>query len=746
MNQSTRTEFTIAVAGNPNAGKTTLFNTLTGSNQRVGNYPGVTVEKKEGECRAGELTLHLVDLPGTYSLTAYSQDELVARSFIVDERPDAVLTVVDASNLERNLYLTLQILEMGVPVVVALNMHDIARQRGIHIDIGKLSEMLGVPVVATVGHKSEGKGELLSTLADVVRGKRENRTTAIDYGPEIEAELGKLCQKVQADPSMGTRHAPRWMALKLLEQDEKFRERVLREAAGATALLDLSEKAAAAVQRQHGEDASMLIAEHRYGHAAGIVQSCVNSLGDRQTLSDLIDTVVCNRVLGLLAVGLVVYATFSLTFLLADGWTYIPWGGEWTTPVGVFGWFFEEWLPGLFNGMQGGALKSLVLDGCVAGVGGVMGFVPLIFVMFLLLAAIEDSGYIARIAFVLDRVLRAFGLQGKSIMALIVSGGIAGGCAVPGVLATRTLREEKDRLTTMLVVPFMNCGAKMPVYAMLIGAFFAAHQGLMMWVLAGLSWTIALLAALALRKTVVKGGQTPFVMELPPYHMPRPMTVVRSACERSWMYVRKAGTVILGVSVLMWAIMYFPRADLSQFEPQKEKITAAYEAAVAGGTAKEEAEAARDEALHAVEVEESGYQLRQSIAGRMGGALEPVSKLAGFDWRTNIALVGGFAAKEVVVSTLSTAYSMEMDDEAEDEASQPITQLLKDHPDWNPLKAFALLIFVMVYAPCFVTVAVIWRESGSWKWALFSVVYTTVLGFILATLVYQVGRMAGMGA
>jgi len=739
-----KAQINIAVAGNPNAGKTTLFNTLTGSNQRVGNYPGVTVEKKEGDCRVGETTLHFVDLPGTYSLTAYSQDELVARSFIVEERPDVILNVIDASNLERNLYLSLQLAEMGVPMVVALNMHDIARQRNIHIDIAKLSSYLGVPVVATIGHKKEGKGELIQTLLDVASGKKKCEIKAVHYGPDIEKALKVLGCCVENDEKIKGQRNPRWLAIKLLEQDEKTRERILKEAAGPTAILDLAEKNATLILSQEGEDASLLIAEHRYGHAAGIVQDCVNQRGDRQTLSDAIDMLVCNRILGFVFVALVVYATFTLTFALADGWAYIPWEGGWTTPVGVFGWFFEEWLPGLFGGMADGPFKSLVLDGCIAGVGGVMGFVPLIFFMFLLLALIEDSGYIARIAFVLDRVLRVFGLQGKSLMSMIISGGIAGGCAVPGVMATRTLREEKDRLTTMLVVPFMNCGAKMPVFAMLIGAFFAAHQGLMMWLLAGMSWSIALIAAFVLRKTVIKGEQTPFVMELPPYHMPRPMTIFRSALERSWMYMRKAGTVILGVSILIWAMMYFPRMDTSTYDARIEAAETRMKAAVEKGADEEKANAAFEAEATEIQVECDSAQLRQSAAGRMGRALESISQVAGFDWRTNIALVGGFAAKEVVVSTLSTAYSMETSND--EVAEQPITELLKTHPDWNPLKAFALLVFVMVYAPCMVTVAVIWRESGSWKWAAFSVVYTTTLAFILATTIYQVGKALGLGA
>ncbi len=435
-----------------------------------------------------------------------------------------------------------------------------------------------------------------------------------------------------------------------------------------------------------------------------------------------------------------------------------------------------------------------------------LGFVPIIFFMFMLLAVIEDSGYVARIAFVLDRLLRSFGLQGKSILAMIVSGGIAGGCAVPGVMATRTLNDPKDRLTTMLVAPFMNCGAKIPVFAMLIAAFFAAHQGLMMWVLMILAWTIALLAALTLRKSLIRGPESPFVMELPAYHMPTLGGVLRNAGGRSWSYMRKAGTVILAVCVVMWAMMYFPRSDSTSFELEREARTKHMQGALAGSayapwvtdeTLDETVELAElyAEALGAEDVEtlagiraehapervelvaslftetdpslkvapfgqwleetteitnrQAAKQLRHSVAGRLGRILEPVTRHAGFDWRDNIALTGGFAAKEVIVSTMGTAYSMgavdPIESVEENVAGNPLAQRIARDPGWSPLRAFALMIFVMVYSPCLVTTSVILRESGSWRWTLFSTVYTTLLALVLATLVFQIGSKLGIG-
>jgi len=740
MTEEPQATFTVAVAGNPNAGKTTLFNMLTGANQTVGNYPGVTVEKKTGVVTGERCRLEIVDLPGTYSLTAYSQEEVVARDFIIDDRPDVVISVVDASNLERNLYLTLQLAEMGAQLVVALNMHDIAEQRGIHIDTAELSRLLGVPVVITVGNRGQGKRELLSVLENLLLDGAKTKPMNPTYGPELESAVRELAAALQEDQAVGERLPSRWLAVKLLEHDERSRDRVLREAAAPTGILALAHRLADQVRKRQNEDPAVFVAEHRYGHAAGVVRDCVTVHDQGRTLTDAIDTIVCHRGLGFFFVALIVFASFKITFFLADGLTWIPWIGGWRSPVGVSAWIFDDWLPTLVSGMAEGPLKSMVLDGAIAGVGGVMGFVPLIFVMFLMLGVIEDSGYIARIAFVLDRVLRAFGLQGKSILAMIVSGGIAGGCAVPGVMATRTLREEKDRLVTMLVVPFMNCGAKMPVFAVLIAAFFRGYRGEMLWFLAALSWVFALLAALILRRFVIRGEQTPFVMELPPYHVPTLRNVLMVSMERSWMYLKKAGTVILAVSIVLWALMFFPRQDTVEFERQRTELKTSMEAAVPGKAQSIERE------LHALDDQQQQNQIEHSFAGRFGRSLEPISQLAGLGWRENIALLGGFAAKEVIISTMGMAYSLgKVEAEEQVAGDMPLVMALRQDRKWNPLRAFALIVFVMLYAPCLVTVAAIWRESGSWKWAAFSVVYSTTIALVVSVMVYQVGSALGIG-
>jgi len=795
---------TVAVAGNPNAGKTSLFNLLTGSNQTVGNYPGVTVEKKEGTVEHGDLRLCIVDLPGTYSLTAYSLDEVVAREAIVDERPDVVLDVVDAANLERNLYLAMQLAEMGRPLVLALNMHDIALQRGLRIDLDRLSQSMGVPVVATVAHRGQGRRELLDALVRVAQGAVPSQPLAVSYGPRLEDAIAELVALVGADGALASALPPRWLAIKLLEEDAQAAERVRTTAAQPDTILDAARRITSHIAAQEGQDPAGLVAEHRYGHAAGIVRACVRVLDRGTTLTDAIDTIVCNRLLGFPIVALVVFLAFKLTFLLADGWAYVPWFGGWTTPTGAFTWVFDELLPRWTAPLAAGPLKSLLDHGILAGVGGVLGFVPLVFFMFLVLAAIEDSGYVARIAFVLDRVLRAFGLQGKSILAMIVSGGIAGGCAVPGILATRTLREERDRLTTMLVAPFMNCGAKMPVFGMLIAAFFAEWKGEMMWLLAALSWCFALGAALCLRHTVIRGEQTPFVMELPPYHVPVLRNLLRSAGERSLMYVRKAGTVILGVSILLWALTYLPRLDPEPFERRLRESAEATRAALAGspyaaawdragpavlaqwvrrarqglsvpdrarladqqpellpltevaaGVRQPATMPVRDparfvlsfvETVDQVALERQRLQLENSLAGRLGRALEPLASLAGFDWRDSVALLGGLAAKEVVLSTLAMTYSLgDPHGPQDDDRDFVLAETLRATPGWTPLRAFCLLLFVMLYAPCVATVVAIGRESGSWRWAAFSAVYSTALAWVVAATVFQVGSALGIG-
>ena len=733
---------TIALAGNPNSGKTTLFNTLTGSRQHVGNYPGVTVERKEGTVVVNGQKMKIVDLPGTYSLTAYSLEEVVARDFIINEKPAVVIDIVDASNLERNLYLAVQFLEMGVPLCIALNMVDMAERRGIRIDSRRLSTLLGVPVIPTIARSGKGKAQLLEAAEALAAGSHANFWPKVSYGNDIDPVLEQMEKRIDAAGFLSGRYPSRWVALKYLENDENIR--ALGKAADeslANELEAIVANVARHIRNTLDSYPEAVIADQRYGYIRSIInQGIITRTRDRAklVLSDRIDAVLTHRFLGPVIMVAVLFALYQFTFAYSE------------TPVG--------WLESLFGRLGGwveatlpdGLLKSLIISGVIDGVGGVLGFVPLIMFMFFGISILEDSGYLARVAFMLDRVFRVFGLHGSSVMPFIISGGIAGGCAVPGIMATRTLKSPRERLATLLTVPFMNCGAKLPVFALLVGTFFVSHKALAMFTITVIAWIGALLVARLLRSTVIKGEATPFVMELPPYRLPTLRGVFIHTWERTWQYIKKAGTVILGISILLWTMMTFPGLP----QQSRQIYEGERQAAQAGATAEVVAEiasakpaselsaaaAALQAKIIAIDARQAEAGLRASAAGRIGTALESVSRWAGFDWRTNIALVGGFAAKEVVVSTLGTAYSL---GEVDPQETGSLSSTLAEAPGWRPLTAFSLILFLMFYAPCFVSVICIARESGSWRWGVFSMIFNTLLAFTIAVVVYQAGSMLG---
>jgi ferrous iron transport protein B len=731
----------IALAGNPNSGKTTLFNALTGARQQVGNYPGVTVEKKQGTCTSDAGHFNVVDLPGTYSLTAYSLEEVVARDYLVNETPSMIVNIVDASNLERNLYLSVQFMEMGVPVCVALNMMDVAKKLGIRINIKKLSQLLGVPVVPTVARSGEGKKKLLETIAATIVSNTDKEVIPlkISYGMDIDGALDEMEAIILSDSFLTQNYPARWTALKFLENDKQIIE--VGNASNALVAKRL-EKIVNKVTRHlevtldtHPEG---MIADQRYGFINSVLkQNVVTYAHDRNRIqrSDKIDKIVTNRLAGPVIMVAILMGLYHFTFSYGE------------IPMGWLEAFFG-WLGAAVEGaLPDGYLKSLVVSGIIGGVGGVMGFVPLIMFMFLGISFLEDSGYLARMAFMLDRVFRIFGLHGSSVMAFIVSGGIAGGCAVPGVMATRTLKSPKERLATLLTVPFMNCGAKLPVFALLVAAFFSENKALVMMVITLISWVGALLVARLLRSTLIRGASTPFVMELPPYRLPTLKGLFIHTWERTWAYIKKAGTVILGISIVIWAMMTFPGLDSQKkdlFEAQRAGFTRGMSAQAVDEMMAEDSQTLSPrsqvlkQALVQIDLEQAQAGLKNSAAGRLGVALTGITQYAGFDWRTNIALVGGFAAKEVVVSTLGTAYSL---GEVDPEETGSLSDRLKTADGWGPLTAFSLIIFTIFYAPCFVTVVCIAKEAGSWKWAAFSVIFNTTLAFGLSVAVYQVGSL-----
>jgi ferrous iron transport protein B len=725
---------TIALAGNPNAGKTTLFNQLTGARQHVGNYPGITVERKSGYLRVDDELIAVVDLPGTYSLTAYSAEELVARDFLVNERPAVVINIVDAANLERNLYLSVQLLELGAPLVIALNMIDVATSRGIKIDTEKLSEILGVPIIPIVARAGTGTDILMQAAIKVARNPPEWKPLTISYGDDLDGAIIELTRVIEEHEFLTDRYPAQFTAVKYLEQDEQILALGRDKNPDIARMLEsVVENLAAHTHKTLDVYPEVIVADHRYGYLKSLLRGGIithTAAPDRLYASDRIDKIATHRIGGPAIMLAVLYFLYQFTF----SWSSMPvaWMGELFVRLG-------EMVDGA---MADGPLKSLVISGVIDGVGGVLGFVPLIMFMFFGIALLEDSGYLARVAYMMDRIFRIFGLHGSSVMPFIVSGGIAGGCAVPGVMATRTLRSPKERMATLLTVPFMNCGAKIPVLALLIGAFFANHQALMMFGFTMLAWIVALVAAKFLRTTFLRGEPTPFVMELPPYRFPTTRGLLIHTWERTWQYIKKAGTVILAISILLWALMTYPHLPEEQqryFARQKAAIS--QELSLLDPISKTDNHSLLAEELRRLDQEQSAQALRYSVAGRIGHGLESISSWAGFDWRTNIALLGGFVAKEVIVSTLGTAYSM---GDTNPEAAASLSDRLTRSPSWNPVVAVAALIFIMFYAPCFVTVVCIARES-SWRWAAFSMGFNTIFAFALAVAVYQLGMALGFG-
>ena len=724
-------KITIALAGNPNSGKTTIFNNLTGAHQHVGNWPGVTVEKKEGNLKFKDYEIKVVDLPGTYSLTAYSLDEVVARNFVVEERPDVVVDIVDASNLERNLYLTTQFMELGVRLVIALNMSDRAEESGHKIDTEQLSKLLGAPVISTIGYKNRGMDELLQAIVDVAEGRSMAGKISLEYGEELGEEIGKLGQLIEKNEALARRYPAKWLALKLLEGDEEVIKTIKGEVPAITdgqVILDQLRKSSGHLKGIFDDEVETIVVDRRYGFINGIYKRAVSRPAlERLSASDQIDRIVLNRVLGIPIFLFLMWLMFKFTLTLSEvpmGW--VETGQEWLGDI--CGRFFPA----------ESAFQSLVVEGIIGGVGSVITFVPIIFLLFFCMAILEDSGYMARAAFVMDRFMHKIGLHGRSFIPMIL--GL--GCNIPGIMACRTIEQERDRLTTILVNPFMSCGARLPVYALLIGAFFPEKGGTVLYSIYILGIAMAIIMAKIFRKYLFPGPTAPFVMELPPYRMPTFKGVIIHMWERGVLYLKKAGTVILAGCVLVWFLGNFPwNPEYSEdYNRLKQEVRADF----ASGLITKEA---MDENIANLGNEQAREKMERSYLGHLGRIIEPVVKPLGFDWKIGVGLFGGFIAKEIVVGTLGTLYAV---GEADEESAPLREQIQKDRwPNgkkvFTPLAAFTLMVFTLLYMPCVAAIGVIYRETNSWKWPLFAAGYTTAVAWIVSFIVYQGGRLIGLG-
>lgn len=780
----------IALAGNPNCGKTTMFNNITGAKQHVGNYAGVTVEKKEGYTKFDGHELLFIDLPGTYSLTARSLDELVARNVIVNDNPDVIVNVLDASNLERNLYLAAQLLELEKPMVIALNMSDVAEDMGIKYDLKKMAEMTGATIVSTVGRTNIGTKDLLAATISVAASQKAPGVT-INYGDLLEGKISELVEELK---QAGTVTYPlRWIAVKLLEKDADVIGKVMRFD-NTEAVIQKAEAIREEIKDQ--VDLDVVFQEYRHRFAVEVYNTCLTQAPTQlETRSDRYDKILTHRILGLPIFMVVMWLLFNF--------------------VNTVGAIPQGWIEDGFTALQAwvvtvipeGQLQSLISDGIIAGVGAVLSFVPLILLLFLGISFLEDTGYMARAAFVIDRVMRACGLHGKSFIPLL----LGFGCSVPSVMGARILDNYKDRMVTILITPFMSCSARLPVYTLFAAAFFPPEwAGTVVFGVYALGIVFGIVFAKIFRKYLFAGEAEPFVMELPPYHLPTLKATLTHMFERGIMYLKKAGTFILAASILVWFITSYPMdveyskdydalhdqvaqtyemkdaETLAHFgiatDEQKDQVNeivdnmkstvadATTQAEDAGEAAPEievedDSEAPElfndikeqneqlfpvawamyknsvnlDDENQKIDEQKNSEKLEQSYAAMFGKAINPVLKPLGFDWKIGVSLVAGLAAKEVVVSTLGTIYAVGGDTDH----PQALTDYLQNDPHFTPLIALTLMLFILIYPPCIAALAVIKRETGSWKWMLFMFCYENAFAWIACFIFYNIGLALG---
>ena len=713
-------QITIALVGNPNCGKTSFFNRATGLREKVGNYSGVTVDSKLGVAKHNGYVLNFVDLPGTYSITEYTPEELYVRRYIADSHPDVLLNVVDASNLARNLFLTTQLIDMNVPMIMALNMYDELEKNGDKLDVPALSRMFGFPIIPTVSTKGTGIEEIFNHIIDIYENREGiSKHIHINYGPDIEKGIAALKVKMEVEPD----YPSRYMAIKLLENDKVTIDEV-GKMKGGSEILKTAEEFRTSIEKSYREDSATAIANAKYGFIRGALKETFVSTKNRsETLAYSIDNILTNKWLGFPILIFFLWFMFQMTFTIGaypQAWLemFFGWLGKITSAV-----------------LPEGILESLLVDGVIAGVGSVCSFLPNILILFFFISILEDTGYMARSAFIMDKLMHRIGLHGKSFIPYI----IGFGCSVPAIMATRTLENRKDRILTIITVPFMSCSARLPVYLLLISAFFDKHQGLILVSIYLLGVLMSILTALLMKRVAFKNESDQFVMELPPYRIPTLRNAVVHMWDKSVQYVKKMGTVILGATVIIWALEYFPQhsAELDHYTAQIEQVAV-------DSTLSAEVQNA---AIEQLTLDRATVQTQNSYIGRIGQFIAPVFRPLGFDWKMGVSLLTGIAAKEVVVSSMGVLYHA--DGEADENSSALKESLkaqvwtsgeLKGQPVFTPLVAYAYLIFILLYFPCVAALSAVFREAGL-KWAAFSMLYNTGVAWIAAFLIFQIGSL-----
>ena len=712
----------VVLVGNPNSGKTTLYNFASGSHERVGNYAGVTVDAREATFRKSDYTFKVVDLPGTYSITEYTPEELFVRTYISEKNPDIVINVIDASNLERNLYLTTQLIDMNIKVVIALNMSDELEKKGDILDYVALGKMIGIPIIPTIASKGKGINDLFDKIIEVYEDKDSIvRHIHINYGNTIENAISKIQPLIKQNKEIADKFSSRYISIKLLEADKTTLNQ-LSNCSNIEKIKTQLESEIRKLEKEYQEKSSTVITDAKYGFIAGALKETLKlNTEQKKEKKRNIDDILTNRYLGFPVFIFFMWLMFQTTFTVGSyPMVLIDSGVSWLGEL-------------IKNSMDNGPLRDLLVDGIIGGVGGVIIFLPNILILFFFISFMEDSGYMARASFIMDRLMHKIGLHGKSFIPLLMGFG----CNVPAVMATRTLENKKDRLLTMMIIPFMSCSARLPVYVLLISAFFPHNQGLVLVAIYLIGVVIAVLVALAMKKLLFAKQDVPFVMELPPYRIPTLKNTSIHMWHKGVQYLKKMGTVILFASIFIWALGYFPQnvEYSTDYDQQIERLTSTNDIPVHLKTKQ----------IEQLELAKESEHQEKSYIGMVGHFIEPVIRPLGFDWKIGVSIVTGLAAKEIVVSTMGVLYQANTDDASNSLQSKLQEQIhqkgeLKGKKVFTPLVAFGFMLFVLIYFPCVAVIAAIKKESDI-KWAAFTMFYTTAIAWIVTFIVYQIGSL-----